>query len=177
MQLHCPKGHRYHYLVKVVDYGSSVEASAVSLPHFASDVECLRFWLSDARHVLGDPLAELATEILRCYEGHHLPEVASTVQHCPQCGTVLSAFDDGDVWAQAMRCVHGHEWGVSGRMIAITAPPARRLFRELTDQELGRGVADYLSAQQPLLDAMLPESLRAVFDRFLQARRNSCAGT
>ena len=62
-------------------------------------------------------------------------------------------------------------------MIATTAPPALRLFRELTDAELRRGVAEYLRAHQPLLDAMLPESVRAVFDRFLQGRRHSRVGT
>jgi len=171
IQLHCRNGHRYHYFSKAVDYGSSVEASAVSTPHFTSDIDCLRFWLSDARHVLGDPLAELATGILRCYEGHRLPEEPAKAQQCPQCGSLLSAFDDDDVWVQSMRCTQGHTWGVRGRMVA-TSGPVLRVFRELTDAELVRGVAEYLNAGQPLLDAMLPPSLRAAFDRFVQARAN-----
>lgn len=177
IQLHCRNGHGYHYFLKAVDYGSSVEAPAISPPHFASDVECLRFWLSGARHVLGDPLAELATGILRSYENRPLPEEPSKAQHCPQCGSALTAFDDGDIWVQAMRCAQGHEWGLRGRLLATDGPPALRVVRELTDAELTRGVAEYLGAGQPLLDAMLPPSLRVVFDRFARARSNSRTGS
>jgi len=162
--LSCINGHRYFALPESPLATDVERASSIELPGLQglSPEGIASFWLSDssARASLNEQLAILLRVFL---EGRHLPS-EPPLSFCPSCGDALEAFEQPNIWVQAVRCASRHEWASRGsRICGFFHQSWVVLQSEPSDTVVAELVRGWLKGR-PELDPQLHKSLRSVLN-------------
>jgi hypothetical protein len=169
--LSCASDHRFFITSRPNLSRASEQASRLKLTQLEgkSPEEVARFWLSDshARAHLNDQLAEMLRVFL---EGRPAAQEFRPM-HCPDCGDLLEAYEQPDIWVRGQRCSKGHTWAARGTHLGGVVEGALMTFNgEPSNAVLASLAAGWLK-HNPSLDPQLHHSLRPLLESLLQQRR------
>ena len=165
----CESDHIFYTTLKE-QFGGILTANTVqSLPNTSSEVQVLKFWLTNlyARQRLPNQLALVCRRIIEIMENdHHVTKVENPFAFCPICGDALSRFDSDDLYMQGLRCNNNHEFWWRGSTINFTEHGTRaNLSAELDDNYMPT-LIEYWTGDSVLIQPYVHPQLRSVLKRF-----------
>ena len=164
----CDSGHIYYTTLNEQSGGIPTANTVRSLPRSSSDVEVLKFWLTNqsARKRLPNQLALVCRRIVEIIENkHHVAKIETPFVFCLTCGDELSPYGD-DNYMQGWKCKNGHEFWERGGTINYIEHGARaNLSAELDDDYLPTLIEAWLS-DYVWIQPYVHEQLRNVLSRF-----------
>lgn len=165
----CEGGHLFYSTLKEQSGGIPTADTVRPAPRGGSDVQVLKFWLTDpyARESLPNQLALACRRLVEIIEdGRHVSKVEKPFAFCPACGRALSRFDSDDLYMRGLRCESGHEFWERGGTVNFTERGARaNLSAELADDYLPTLIKYWLDDSAWIRPYVHPQ-LRDVLKRF-----------
>ena len=165
----CGRGHIFYETLNEQFGGIPMADTVQPLPDSSSDLQVLKFWLTDpyARERLPNQLALVCRRIVeRIEDDYHVTKAESPFAFCPACGVPLSRFDSADVYMQGLRCLNGHVFWWRGSTINFTEDGRRRnLSAELDDDDTST-LIEYWTGDSVWVKPYVHPQLRGVLKRF-----------
>ena len=164
----CTNSHHF-YTTLIEQSGGIPTADTIQPPRLNSDLQVLKFWLSDrqARARLPNELAVACRRIIEIAEDeHHVAKVENPFAFCPTCGEALTPFDSDDLYMQGLKCGTGHEVWWRGRTVNYVERGARKnLTVELADDSIPQWIEYFASDEDQLIKPYVHPQLRDVLKR------------
>lgn len=165
----CERGHVFYETLNEQFGGIPTADTVQPLPDGSSDVEVLKFWLTNpyARERLPNQLALVCRRIVELVENdRHVTRTESPFAFCPACGAALSRFDSDDLYMQGLRCLNGHEfWGRGSTIIFTERGTRKNLSAEPDDDEMPTMI-EYWTGDSVWIRPYVHPQLRGVLERF-----------
>ena len=149
--------------------GGIPTAETIDPPPFGSDIEILKFWLTDprARERLPNQLALACRRIVEIAEaGTRIPRASRPIAFCPTCGKTLSHFDSNDGYMEGLRCAEGHELWWRGLMLSFTEQGRRKTLSIDPDDEHLRQLIEFYTSDDQYIAPYVHSQLRSVLSRY-----------
>lgn len=165
----CGGGHFFYSTLKEQFGGIPRAAGVRPLPGGSSDVQVLKFWLTDphARERLPNQLALVCRRLVEIAEhGRHVAKVENPFAFCPSCGDALSRFDSDDVYSRGLRCTNGHEFWERGGTVDYTERGARANLSAELDDDYMPALIEYWLDDSAWVRPYVHPQLRDVLKRF-----------
>ena len=165
----CGSRHVFYTTLNEQFGGIPTADTVATLPGGTSDVQVLRFWLTDrdARQRLPNQLALVCRKFVEIAEGTgDDAEADNPFAFCPACGQGLSRFESDDLYMQGLRCQNGHEFWWRGSTISFQEQGTRANFSaELTDRDVP-ALVEYWLGDSKWIQPYVHPQLRGVLHRF-----------
>jgi hypothetical protein len=161
----CANGHIYFTTLNE-QRGALPRADTVDPPPMQSDVDVLKFWLTDAlaRKRVPNQLAWACRRLVEVMEAdHHVGKPVEPFAFCPTCGTRLAHFASDDLYMQGLRCPNGHELWWRGNTVWYDRNSAN-LSVELADDDLPR-LIEYYTRENDYVTPYVHPTLRGLLRR------------
>jgi hypothetical protein len=164
----CERGHLFYSTRKEQQGGIPAANTVRPLPD-GSDIQVLKFWLTDprAREALPNQLALVCRRVVEIIENnHHVIKAETPFAFCPACGDSLSRFDSHDLYMQGLRCGNGHEFWERGGTINFIEHGARANLSAELDDEYLPALLEYWLGDSVWIQPYVHPQLRGVLKRF-----------